>query len=129
MGLRESARKFGVPKSTLRNKVYGRFPGSVGRPTVFSLKQEEDLVQRILERTDNGGSITKNEILDGVQTVCESMNIKNHFKNGRPGRSWYDGFMQRHPGLKKRVFSQEYKSTNMSGDNGLNIKKCTIKLN
>uniref|UniRef100_A0A1B0DCC6 DDE-1 domain-containing protein n=1 Tax=Phlebotomus papatasi TaxID=29031 RepID=A0A1B0DCC6_PHLPP len=39
----------------------------------------------------------KNQLLDSIQMLCKKMKIKNHFTNGRPGRSWYDGFMKRHP--------------------------------
>ncbi|XP_055698570.1 uncharacterized protein LOC129799015 isoform X1 [Phlebotomus papatasi] len=110
--LRQSARKFGVPRTTLRDKIIGRSQGSVGHPLALSRKHEDLLVKWVLEMADSGHPITKDQLLDTIQMLCTTMNIKNRFTDGRPGRAWYNAFLKRHPvlmGMTTNIFQTNTK--------------------
>ncbi|KAJ8951194.1 hypothetical protein NQ314_007708 [Rhamnusium bicolor] len=45
----------------------------------------------------------KNQLLDGVEILVKNLERQNNFTEGRLGRRWYEGFMNRHPELTKRI--------------------------
>jgi len=48
MSLREAAKTFKIPRSTLSDKMAGRVENKAGRPTVLSKEEEKLIVQRII---------------------------------------------------------------------------------
>lgn len=56
----------------------------------------------VLRRAKTGCPSTKKELFDGVQEYLEKNNLKNPFKNNRPGRAWFDAFKIRHPEITIR---------------------------
>ncbi|XP_067621255.1 uncharacterized protein [Eurosta solidaginis] len=61
------------------------------------------LGQWILELGEVGFPITKTQLLDSVTKLIKSLNRKNPFKDVKPGKKWYNGFLARHPEVSKRV--------------------------
>ena len=47
MNLRKAAKEFGIPKSTLLDKIKGKHRGSNGRPTELTPTEEKLIVERI----------------------------------------------------------------------------------
>ncbi|XP_055710369.1 jerky protein homolog-like [Phlebotomus papatasi] len=103
--VREAAKQFNVPKTTIFNKLTGKFPVQCrnGPPTTLTPGQEQELVKWILDCSDRWHPITKDQVLDSVELTCKHFKIPNKFSNGRPGHEWFRGFMKRHPELSRRI--------------------------
>ena len=54
MSIRHAAEQFGVPKSTLQNRVKGTHKNVHGRPTVLSKEEEKYIVEMVLQCADWG---------------------------------------------------------------------------
>ena len=106
IGVREAAKQYGVPKSTLSRRINKGIPSTLPatRPPVFSMDDENQLVRHIKDLESQGFGI-------GVQSVCklayemaEHAGMKHRFNHDRKsaGYDWYQGFMRRHPDLSLR---------------------------
>ncbi|XP_063388301.1 uncharacterized protein LOC134674175 [Cydia fagiglandana] len=105
MGISEASQKFCIPKATLHDKVHKKYPedATPGAQTVLNKEEEKQLVTWILYLSDAGFPITKPNLINTVKNLVQNLKRKNSFKNGTPGRHWYEGFMARHPELSMRV--------------------------
>lgn len=103
--LRAVARTYGVPPATLARKVKDRSTQGKrsGPSTVLDAAEEEDIVQWIFDRAKMGLPVSKDDLIDAVETYLSSTNKPNPFIANRPGRHWYEGFKRRHPDLTIRT--------------------------
>ena len=93
--VRKAAVEYGVPKSTLGDRVSGRVThGTVsGPPKYLSDEEEDELVRFILGCASVGYPKTRKEILSLVQTQVD-----------KPiSHGWWDSFCKRHPNLTFRT--------------------------
>ncbi|XP_064292244.1 uncharacterized protein LOC128672662 [Plodia interpunctella] len=99
-----AAKKFGVPRITLHDKITSKTPVtcSMGPGTYLSTEEEAILEKWILDMTDKHIPITKDELLDSVQRIIVDQQKNTPFANNRPGRKWYNLFLNRHPTLSER---------------------------
>lgn len=96
-----AARTFRVPRSTLRFRFRNQNKdGKPGPPTLLSKKEEESLVNFILQHWKSRSCKRREGIQRIVTKFLKDTNIKNPFKNNKPGRKWLHLFLQRHPKLK-----------------------------
>ena len=106
LGVREAAKHYGVPKSTLSRRISKcvESPLPASRPPVFTMDEENQLVRHIKDLESQGFGI-------GVKAVCrlafemaEHAGKKHRFNhvNQSAGYDWYQGFMRRHPDLSLR---------------------------
>ena len=108
LSVRTAAKTYGVPRSTLQYRLYGRgrvLPdGRVerGPKTVLTWHEENAILEYCLGMCKMGYGMTKGGILDLVQTFLQVDGRENPFTNGRPGESWWKGFLKRHPGVGLR---------------------------
>lgn len=72
-------------------------------PTVLLNEEENTLVEWIFYLSHKGFPVTKNQLLDSVQMLIKSLHRETIFVNDRPRRHWYEGFLQRHKKLAKRI--------------------------
>ena len=95
--MRAAARKFGIAESTLRDRLRGARPRSLAHQDLQMLSPmlEDLLVQWILSE-DACGRAPRRAKLQAFARHLAGLNTRLH-------RSWYDGFIQRHPecGTKK----------------------------
>lgn len=100
----ESARKYGIPRSTLSEKRSGRHPIEyrMGPDTVLSQEEESLLEKWIFHVADAGFPISKDQLLDSVQMLLNKSKRKTIFTENRPGRKWYESFTRRHPLVVQR---------------------------
>lgn len=100
----ESARKFGIPRSTLSEKHSGKLPTEyrMGPDTVLSREEENLLQEWILHLADAGFPISKDQLLDSVQMLLNKSKRETIFTENRPGRKWYEAFTRRHPIIAQR---------------------------
>ena len=102
MSKKLAAKSYGVPKTTLLDKLAGRVPEEptrVGRKTVLTPAEELTLVGFINIMSEIGYPLTKNELLNEVQYVLNIDGRDTPFLNNRPGKDWFAGFLRRHPGV------------------------------
>lgn len=112
MTLSEAARRFGVPKSTLslNSRCFTPIDCKKRPSTILSSEEESNIENWIIYCADRGFPVTKNHLFDCIQDYLVRNKKKNPFKNNRPGKHWYNAFMQRHPSLTKRI-SQNLNTT------------------
>ncbi|KAI4455566.1 homeobox-like domain superfamily [Holotrichia oblita] len=102
--LRNVAKKYNVPKSSLEFKI--KNPGhkeTFGPNTVLTEDEELRLVDWIKKMAQRGFPNNRENILDSVQTFLKDNPRKNPFKNNRPGHGWFQAFLKRHSDISSRT--------------------------
>ena len=108
MSIRRAAEFYGIPKSTICDKLNGRTPMArkKGLPTKLSTELENRIEQWIKHMARIGYGQTRTDILDKVEELLNKLNIKKMFgDSNRPSIKWYTLFMARHPDLRMRMTS------------------------
>ncbi|CAF4828048.1 unnamed protein product [Pieris macdunnoughi] len=100
-----AAKKFNVPRITLKYKVEGKHPidRKMGPPAVLSRTEEKTIVDWIFEMARAGFPVTMKEVVFSVQRLLTELKRPNPFKDNCPGKSWMKGFMKRNPGISVRM--------------------------
>ena len=100
MGIREAAARFGVPKSTLGDRVSGRVVmGSTSGPKPYlSTEEEDELVKFLLRCGSIGYPKSRQEVLTLVTRMLERKGIHTCVTSG-----WWQSFCRRHPNLTLRA--------------------------
>ena len=95
---------YGIPKTTLLYKHKGKLPigKNMGPPPVLSEDEEKKLVEWMIHVSDRGFPITKTQLINSVELLIKQLKKVTPFKDGRPGRHWYEGFVRRHPEISER---------------------------
>ena len=97
--IRAACCKYGVPRATVQDRLHGRVsdgPTKMGPPTVLNPREDFELVKLLNNVLQCGFARNAEALLDTVQQIIRKENRQTPFKNDRPGRSWYEGFMKRH---------------------------------
>jgi len=96
----------------------------LGRPSVLSTEQEEELASLILSMVNRLFGLTKRDVRELVFKYCEANNIKHSFnrKSGAACRDWFEGFLRRHPDLTLRT----PEPTSIQRATGFNQQKVAI---
>ncbi|XP_060602779.1 uncharacterized protein LOC132755864 [Ruditapes philippinarum] len=104
ISLRHATKVYGIPKTTLSNKVNGKSDiGSRSGPGTVLTKAEEDMIADwAIKMAKMGFGRTRAEILDTVQCIIKQDGRVCPFVNCRPGKDWYYAFLKRHPELSAR---------------------------
>ena len=105
ISINKAADKYGIPRTTLKDKLAGRTPLiSTQGPNPYLTKEEEgEIVTWAVHMSRIGYGRTKEQIFDIVQTLLTKHPRPNPFVNNRPGREWWNGFLKRNPSLSLRV--------------------------
>ncbi len=98
--VRQAALYYGVPKSSLGDRVSGRVrPGSVsGPPKYLSSEEETELVTFLSRCASIGYAKSRKEVLALVQRILDSRGIERTVTN-----SWWESFCRCHPTLTLRA--------------------------
>ncbi|CAG4988713.1 unnamed protein product [Colias eurytheme] len=100
----ETSKKFGIPRTTLRDKRDNKYSNEkCGVQTVFTKDEERQLIDWIHYLGRLGFPVTKDQLLETVSKLVETLNRPNPFKDGVPGRHWFQNFLKRHPTISRRV--------------------------
>ena len=104
MPIRESARKYNVPASTLFRRVRGivEMGCKPGPNPVLSTLVEDKLSNYLVEMADMGYRFSCQEVMRLAFQIADKSGIKHPFKNGATGRKWFAAFQSRHPNLTLR---------------------------
>uniref|UniRef100_A0A336MFM0 CSON002321 protein n=1 Tax=Culicoides sonorensis TaxID=179676 RepID=A0A336MFM0_CULSO len=100
-----TSKKYGIPETTLRYKIKGKSAPekqNSGKVSILSTQVEKQLVDWCISCSRMGFGVTTDMLLDSVQKYVQKSGIETPFKDDRPGKSWYYGFMRRHKILSKK---------------------------
>jgi hypothetical protein len=102
MNIRKAGAKYGIPRSSLENWLYGRSRSCRrGKQGTLTAEEETLIVNWICKRQDMGWPLTN---LDLRLKICEITQTRSTpFKNGIPGVGWLRWWKRRHPELTLRV--------------------------
>ena len=105
VGLREIARTYNVPTSTLERRVKGKVHGSShasGRPTVLTVAEEKELTEHIQSLARRGFPLAEKQVRELATEYAErnGLAIFSNSKQKQAGYYWLRGFLKRHPELK-----------------------------
>lgn len=105
MSVTAAARSFGVPRTTVLDKISGRTPKvrKMGPPSILSRVEEEILVNWILLLSQKHRPVTKEQVLDSVQIIIKQTKRNSPFTDGRPGKKWFTSFLKRNPQITTRI--------------------------
>lgn len=95
-GLREASQLYNVPIETLRRRVNDTVP-IVCRPGLKTILTKEDRLARHLEMSNKGFGLTREDVMSLAFVIAEKTGRQHPFQDRAAGRSWYNGFMSRHP--------------------------------
>ena len=102
MSIRRAANFYGIPKSTMCDKLNGQTPmgQKKGPPTKLSPELENRIEKWIVHMARIGYGQTRTDILEKVEELLNKLNIKKMFSDSNgPSIQWYTLFMARHPDL------------------------------
>lgn len=119
-----AAKKFGVPRGTLRNHVLGITKDEkCGRKQALTMEEETQIVRDIVARAESGRTMSRQEIALHVKSYLD-LTLKRdvkYFKYNLPGRRWVENFLRRHDAVKASYLCSADKET-------LNVYKVIKKI-
>lgn len=103
--IRTAAKKFGVPRTTLKYKVEGKSPihRKMGPPSILSQEEEAEICRWVKKMALAGFPVTVNELCISVEKFVRDAGRPNPFKDGKPGRTWINKFLRRNPTISRRI--------------------------
>lgn len=96
--IRQISKEYGIPKTTILDKISGRRPDGVKKPgpePVLGVDGEKRIIEWLLNISKCGFPVKKQELLDTVQKIIRDGQFKNRFKDDRPGQKWFEKFLAR----------------------------------
>ena len=101
--LHRAAKQWGIADSTLRDRYNGKYKqAGKGKIPILTAAEEDRLVDWLVERSKRGFGLSIDEFLDSVRKFIEKDKRATPFKENRPGRKWYRGFIKRNPKVRLR---------------------------
>lgn len=113
MSIREAAARFGVPKSTLGDRVSGRVThGSISGPQKYlNALEESELASFLMRCASIGYPKSRFEIISLVQAIIDDKGINATLTSG-----WWQMFCKRNPSITLRVPSALSKARAYASD-------------
>lgn len=99
--IKTAARQYGVPASTLRDRVKGRIDPETLKPgpaPLFSQEEEAKFVQHIKNMAELGYGFTISEVVDKATNYAVYLGKRS--KDKPLSIKWYKGFRDRWPELR-----------------------------
>ena len=95
MPVRRAAAMFGVPKSTLQDKISGKVPVSMRKgPTPYlSMELEDQIESWLVKMARIGYGQMRLDVINKVQELVVKLKIPTPFPDARPSHKWYQLFM------------------------------------
>ena len=106
MNKKQASTTYGVPRTTLLDKLAGRVPEAPTKPgpaPVLTKAEEEVLVNYCNLMAEIGYPLKRHELKKEVQRVLNSDGRSTPFKENLPGNYWFRAFINRHPDLTERT--------------------------
>jgi hypothetical protein len=81
MSIRAAVKEFGVPRTTLQDRISGKSGDAVGRPTVLLAEEEVLLVERIILMGTWGFPLNKHDVASLIQAYLNHQGKTTRYKN------------------------------------------------
>lgn len=108
---RKAAKEYGIPRSTISNKISGKCSLSVGGQPTFSPDEEAMFVKCVVAMCDYGFPVNEEDLRHIVKNYLGKVGrTVDRFKDNYPGRDWTKSFLIRHPDLSERFVPNIKKS-------------------
>lgn len=103
-GLRQAAREYDVPVTTLKRRVDGEVAvdAKPGPRTVLTKEEEKKLCKYCFDMCDMGYGLTVEDVKIKAYEIMENSGRQHPFREGKAGRDWYEGFLRRFPHISLR---------------------------
>lgn len=106
MSQRDAAGHFGIPRSTLKNKLKGKHSKPIGGQTVLSKTEEEVISNCCISMSIYGFPVDTFDLRCTVKSHLDRRGSKvEKFTNNLPGKEWTQSFLRRHRELTMRFAS------------------------
>ncbi|XP_039298507.1 tigger transposable element-derived protein 7-like [Nilaparvata lugens] len=103
---RNAAEHYGIPRSTIKNKLKGNLREKVGRPTIFTEEEEKCFENHIHKLAEYGFPTNELDIRFTIKSYLDKQGRQvKQFSNNLPGKDWVISFRKRHPKLTVRKCS------------------------
>lgn len=103
---REAAEQYGIPRSTIINKLKGVRSSVIGGPTVFTPHEEEAFKNHLLKLAEFGFPVSGIDLRYCVRNYLQKTGrVVPKFRNNLPGPDWVKSFLSHHPMLTTRFCS------------------------
>ena len=100
---RAAALAYGVPRSTLKDKLAERVSNeTAGRPPVLSKEEEELFIQRLIMHGEWGFPLSSTDLRNIIKDYLDRQGRTTRFVGNLPGPDFVSSFMQCHPVLSIR---------------------------
>ena len=99
-----ASKQFGVPRSTLTDRLRGKVDDQAkpGRKPVIPLEVENKICDSVCESAERGMGIGRQDVLHRIGVLAKRHDIPTPFRDGRPGKFFWKGFLTRHPEITLR---------------------------
>ncbi|KAJ8038340.1 Tigger transposable element-derived protein 6 [Holothuria leucospilota] len=97
----DAAKTQNVHYEKIRRRASGEVPWykRKGRDPYLTLGEERHLARWISTMGKRGFPVSPKQLRDTVENMVNADGRQTPFKNGRPSRSWYKGFLRRNPSI------------------------------
>jgi hypothetical protein len=103
---RQASVKFGIPRSTLKNKVAGKHGKKFGGQTALTEQEETTFSKYCISMSTFGFPLDTWDLRCVVKSYLDRQGrVMKQFKNNLPGSEWTMSFLKRHPELSIRFAS------------------------
>ena len=99
LSVRQAAAAFGVPKSTIGDRMSGKHEIHVehGRPPHIPREIENMIVDAVKMAARRGIGLTRKQVLRRTSVLCQRLDIGSRYANFKAGKDWWEGLKCRHP--------------------------------
>ncbi len=92
-----------VPKSTIHDHVFGKFTkAGADRPPILTAEEEKSIVRSCQELAESSFGVDRMMVGRVVRDYLQEQMRDSPFKDGVPGKKWWQGFLRRWPTLSER---------------------------
>lgn len=104
LSMRKASEQYGVPYTTLNDKLKNKYKNKIGGQTALSSNEEKQLVEGVLCCAKWGFPLRNKDIRNIVQTYLNRKGrVEKRFQDNRPGLEWVRSFLNRNKELTVRM--------------------------
>lgn len=101
---RAAETRYGISRSTIKNKLKDKHPKSVGRSRIFSEEEEAVFEQHLIKLCEYGFPVVELDFRFVIKTYLDKKGVTvDRFKQNLPGYEWTKSFLKRHEHLSVRL--------------------------